>query len=211
MTDRAIRARYVDPLAEVWLAAAARFGWTVVRNPDAYAAWDGAATLTIGSADTLDADDSLAQMIFHEACHAITQGPARERQPDWGLDNITTVDAWREHAALRLQRTLARRHGLDRFFAPTTVYREFWDALPADPLADRDDPTVIEAIAALARADRAPWQPALTDALVATADVKPEWVTVLIEEFDRENWATGGELHSDKFGEGCGSKGTSTP
>jgi 4-oxalocrotonate tautomerase len=31
---------------------------------------------------------------------------------------------------------------------------------------------------------------------------------VLIEEFDRENWATGGELHADKFGEGFGGKGT---
>jgi 4-oxalocrotonate tautomerase len=34
--------------------------------------------------------------------------------------------------------------------------------------------------------------------------VKPEWVTVLIEEHERENWATGGELHSDKLGAGFG-------
>lgn len=50
---------------------------------------------------------------------------------------------------------------------------------------------------------------ALTDAAVETLDVRPEWVTVLIEELDRTNWATGGELHSDKFGEGCGKQGTS--
>jgi 4-oxalocrotonate tautomerase len=41
---------------------------------------------------------------------------------------------------------------------------------------------------------------ALTDSVVKILGVKPEWVTVLIEEFDRENWSTGGELHVDKFG-----------
>jgi 4-oxalocrotonate tautomerase len=49
---------------------------------------------------------------------------------------------------------------------------------------------------------------AVTDALVDTLDVKPEWVTVLIEESDKENWATGGVLHSDAQGEGSGKKGT---
>lgn len=29
-------------------------------------------------------------------------------------------------------------------------------------------------------------------------------VTVLFDEYDRENWATGGELHIDKFGPGPG-------
>jgi 4-oxalocrotonate tautomerase len=43
---------------------------------------------------------------------------------------------------------------------------------------------------------------AVTKAAVETLDVKPEWVTVLIDEYDRENWATGGELHSDQFGNG---------
>jgi len=45
---------------------------------------------------------------------------------------------------------------------------------------------------------------AITDAVVSTIDAKPEWVTVLIEEYDRENWATGGELHSDRHGPGFG-------
>lgn len=40
---------------------------------------------------------------------------------------------------------------------------------------------------------------AVTEALVSTIDVRPEWVTVVIEEFDRENYATAGELHSDKY------------
>jgi 4-oxalocrotonate tautomerase len=45
---------------------------------------------------------------------------------------------------------------------------------------------------------------AITDAIVETLNVEPEWVTVLIEEFERENWATGGQLHIDKFGRGFG-------
>ncbi|WP_320044582.1 2-hydroxymuconate tautomerase [uncultured Desulfobacter sp.] len=45
---------------------------------------------------------------------------------------------------------------------------------------------------------------AITDSVVSTLDVKKEWITVIIEEFDRENWATEGELHIDKFGIGCG-------
>jgi 4-oxalocrotonate tautomerase len=50
---------------------------------------------------------------------------------------------------------------------------------------------------------------AITKAVVETLDVRPEWVTVLIDEYDRENWATGGELHSDKFGAGHGKSGAS--
>lgn len=38
--------------------------------------------------------------------------------------------------------------------------------------------------------------------------VKKEWVTVIFDEYDRENWASNGELHSIKFGEGFGKKGT---
>ncbi|MFG1394394.1 tautomerase family protein [Xanthobacter agilis] len=49
---------------------------------------------------------------------------------------------------------------------------------------------------------------ALTQAVAETLDVSPDWVTVLIEEYDRENWATGGELHADKFGPGFGKTGT---
>lgn len=44
----------------------------------------------------------------------------------------------------------------------------------------------------------------ITDSVVSILDVKPEWVTVLFEELDRENWSTGGDLHIDKFGAGCG-------
>lgn len=47
---------------------------------------------------------------------------------------------------------------------------------------------------------------ALTRSAVQILNVKEEWVTVLIDEYERENWATGGTLHSIKFGEGFGGK-----
>ncbi|NCC24955.1 MAG: 4-oxalocrotonate tautomerase [Deltaproteobacteria bacterium] len=48
---------------------------------------------------------------------------------------------------------------------------------------------------------------AVTQAAAEHLDVRPEWITVLVEEFERENWATAGELHSDKLGPGCGRAG----
>ena len=47
---------------------------------------------------------------------------------------------------------------------------------------------------------------AVTDLAVNMLNVKSEWVTVLFEEFERENRATAGLLHSDKFGKGYGKK-----
>ncbi len=48
----------------------------------------------------------------------------------------------------------------------------------------------------------------ITRVLVEVLDVKPEWVTVLFQELERENWASGGCLHSDQYGPGCGRQGT---
>ncbi|RCJ29079.1 4-oxalocrotonate tautomerase [Nostoc minutum NIES-26] len=39
---------------------------------------------------------------------------------------------------------------------------------------------------------------ALTNALVSALDTKPEWITIHIDEFERENWAVSGLLHSDR-------------
>jgi 4-oxalocrotonate tautomerase len=39
---------------------------------------------------------------------------------------------------------------------------------------------------------------AVTNALVSTLETNPEWVTVHIDEFERENWAVGGDLHCDR-------------
>jgi len=47
----------------------------------------------------------------------------------------------------------------------------------------------------------------ITKIVAETLDVKPEWITVLIDEYERENWATGGHLHADKFGPGYGKDG----
>ncbi len=47
---------------------------------------------------------------------------------------------------------------------------------------------------------------ACTDAAVRILEVQPEWVTMFIDEYDRENWASGGELHADKFGIGMKGK-----
>lgn len=48
---------------------------------------------------------------------------------------------------------------------------------------------------------------AVTEAAVNFLNVESEWVSVIIDEYVRENWATGGELHSFKYGEGCGEDG----
>ncbi|OZI11171.1 4-oxalocrotonate tautomerase [Bacillaceae bacterium SAS-127] len=41
-------------------------------------------------------------------------------------------------------------------------------------------------------------------------NVKEEWVTVIFAEYDRENWASDGQLHSIKFGKGFGETKTET-
>jgi hypothetical protein len=168
---RNVTHRYVDPLAQVWLAVARRIGLRVVRTPDAYAATDGRGTLEIGDDAALDADDSLSQMIFHELCHSLVEGEDAFARPDWGMDNTAPDHDWREHACLRAQWVLAGRHGLRGLFAPTTDFRAFWDQLAGDVLADRAAPSVQAAIAGLRRAALPPWAPALDDALAATAQI----------------------------------------
>ncbi|MGE5416181.1 MAG: tautomerase family protein [Acidobacteriota bacterium] len=49
---------------------------------------------------------------------------------------------------------------------------------------------------------------AITQDVVRILNVSPDWVTVVIDEYDRENWASGGQLHSIKYGPGSGSAGT---
>ena len=169
--SRKVTSRYIDPLTQVWQGAARQIGLRVVRTPDAYASTDGRGTLAIGSDDALDADDSLAQMIFHELCHSLVEGERSFEVPDWGMDNTGPDHDWREHACLRVQWILTGRHGLRTLFAPTTDFRAFWDQLSGDVLADRTDRSVQAAIIALQRATRAPWDPALGEALAATARI----------------------------------------
>ncbi len=47
----------------------------------------------------------------------------------------------------------------------------------------------------------------VTDLAVDVLSVKPEWVTVIIDEYERESWASGGILHSIKLGDGFGKDG----
>ena len=171
--SRVVSHRYVDPLTALWLDAAARIGLRVTRSAEAYATTDGAGTLSLGTPDTLDSDDSVAQMVFHELCHSLVQGRESFAQPDWGLPNIdvSADDEMREHACLRVQWVLAGRYGLRGLFAPTTDFRAFWDGLPQDALANRKDPSVQAAIAGLERVERSPWSPALTEALEATQKI----------------------------------------
>ena len=44
----------------------------------------------------------------------------------------------------------------------------------------------------------------VTSLAVETLNVEPEWVSVIIDEYERDNWATDGTLHSIKFGKGFG-------
>jgi hypothetical protein len=165
--SRVVSRVYRDPLEVVWLEAARRIGLVVERSPHAFASTDGKGTLTIGTAETLDADDSLAQMILHELCHALVQGPGAFERTDWGLDNETDRDLTREHACLRLQADLLAPHGLARVLAPTTEHRAFYDALGPDPLAGSGESATL-ARKARSRVDRPPFAPHLTSALEAT-------------------------------------------
>ena len=45
---------------------------------------------------------------------------------------------------------------------------------------------------------------AITKEAVEKLYVKEEWVTVIFEEYERENWASSGQLHAIKFGNGFG-------
>ena len=127
--------------------------------------------MTLGTPETLDPDDCLAQMILHELCHSLVEGTKSLRVPDFGLDNETLRDVSREHACLRLQAWLTGRFGLRRVLAPTTDFRSYYDELPPDPLAAGDDPSVAMARAGAERSDHSPWAPHLQAALEATAGV----------------------------------------
>ena len=40
---------------------------------------------------------------------------------------------------------------------------------------------------------------ALTDTIVEVGEVPAEAVTIMFEELPKESWATGGELHTERF------------
>lgn len=167
--SRHVHARYEDPLDLIWLACAREVGFAVVRSSDAYASFDGAHTITLSTREHFDADDSLAQLIFHELCHALVAGPRGMARVDWGMENIDERDLRQEHACHRLQAALADRYGLRGLFAVTTEHRTYWDALPVDPLGPSADPALPLAREAFERATEGAWAAALGRALAATA------------------------------------------
>ncbi|MCS6913914.1 MAG: YkgJ family cysteine cluster protein [Myxococcales bacterium] len=172
---RPVNARYQDPLDAVWMGAAARLGLRIERSSMAYATTDGRGTLHVAPPAELDQDDCLAQIVFHEICHALVEGPDSFHLPDWGLANDldgtgSQQDTVREHACLRVQATLGRRYGLRKLLAPTTEFRSYYDALPVNPMdGPPDDPSIHLARKALGRAVRAPFAGVLHEALARTA------------------------------------------
>jgi hypothetical protein len=175
---REVSREYRDPVDVIWLETARRLGFGVERSRASYASYDGRGTITLGSADDLDADDHLGQMLLHEFCHALVQGPDALCAVDWGL-SIEGYDAVEEYATHRVQAALADGHGLREFFAVTTDWRPYFDALPADPFAPNpsiadaalDQAAIERARAAWARALTPPWHEPLQEALSATAAV----------------------------------------
>jgi hypothetical protein len=167
--QRTISSSYQDPTDLIWQQALTELHITLLRSADAYASWDGAGTLTLASAEFLDADDCLAQMIFHELCHLLVSGEKARQQADWGLDNTSPRDLVYEYATQRLQAALAQAYGLRGFMAVTTMFRPYYDVLPLDPLADCDDPAQPLALAGFQLARSAPYRQVLHKALQATA------------------------------------------
>lgn len=174
--ERPVRARYRDPLELIWFATARRLGLRVRRNRTIYSATNGEGLLELGPPDTLDADDCVAQMIFHEICHWVTNGRDTFEERDWGFALDDDLD-WREHACLRLQAAWAATVGLRGQFAPTSPFRAYYERVPPDPFAPLDDSpweaAVVErAREAFTRAQGEPWGRPVNEALRATAALR---------------------------------------
>ena len=176
---RTVKSFYQDPIEITWRYAARQCGIEVQRHPDVFAAWDGLSVLQIGTADTLDADDSLAQMILHELCHALVAGPDGFKQMDWGLDYDCPEHQVYERASLRLQAAFADEVGMRSFFASTTDFREYFDQLPADPLSKSgNDPAAALAREGMQHAERIGWLLPIRTALGRTAAIAEQIQTI---------------------------------
>ena len=171
MFERSVTDQYEDPVDLIWIRAANDLGLTIHRSADAFAAYDGKGTLTIAEASHFDADDCLAQMIFHEICHWLVAGKRGNLLEDWGLSNIDDRDLVYEYAAHRVQAALSDPYGLRNLMAVTTDWRPYWDALPNNPLLGDDDPAIPIAREAFYLAKSEPFQSVLNRSLAATATI----------------------------------------
>ncbi|MBN2737017.1 MAG: tautomerase family protein [Spirochaetales bacterium] len=48
----------------------------------------------------------------------------------------------------------------------------------------------------------------LTELMASELEIEKCWVTVLFQEYERDQWASEGQLHSIKFGKGFGKQVT---
>ncbi|MEP6652322.1 MAG: hypothetical protein ABJA82_03130 [Myxococcales bacterium] len=157
-----------EHIAAIWVTAARKLGWQVVRGTSAYASTDGKGIMSIAVDESLDQQDAVAQLIFHELCHGLLEGPASWSLPDWGLSNTDDRDVTHEHACLRLQVHLTEAHGLRELMAPTTEYRAYHDELTGEPLQNAHDPAALLARQAAERPESRHWVAVLDQALAAT-------------------------------------------
>ena len=164
--------RALRSLDDAWLALLGDVGGQLARSPDCFVAWLGdSRTLLVADEPDLDDDDTLAQIILHELCHHLVEGPESVDLDDWGLNNMTDDDLANEHAALRLQAAILHRPVLRRYLQPTTNHRWFYEGLGSDPLREAQHPETDAASIRLASAGWERWtrwvhRPALQALLV---------------------------------------------
>lgn len=175
---RPIQSRYLDPVELVWLSTAKSLGIVVRRHPDVFGMTEGDGILHLGDRSTLDPDDCVLQMVFHEICHWITNGTETVHQRDWGFALDDELDP-REHACQRLQAFLAQEFGLRDMLGATGDFRQYWDQIPQDPTEPLDDSPwerkVCELVqAAILRAKQPPFAGPISRALNATAAIRSE-------------------------------------
>src|SRR5436190_1437672 len=105
-----------EAIDRVWIETATRCGFRVLRSDAAYASSDGRGTIVIGEPATLDDDDSVAQLVLHEICHALVQGAERARRKD--LDRVLAEALARTAALLRAEAGAQEAHPLGLGFGP---------------------------------------------------------------------------------------------
>jgi hypothetical protein len=153
---------------EIWLHAAGQLGFAVIRSESAYASTDGRGTIIVGTDDTLDIDDCVAQLVFHELCHALVEGESKLQEIDWGLENTNERDISREYSALRLQAHLSDSAELRTYMPPTTQWRPYYESLPNIAIDGNDE--AADVVRAVIRSSLfARWEPILLGALASTS------------------------------------------
>lgn len=143
-----VRRRQPQELAPIcalerqWCEEFASFGMRCSFDNDCFVAWDGAGSVLLAAREEYDADDTVAQLIFHEFCHWLVEGRSAYGRFDWGLSNEDDRHLANEHAALRLQAFFNDRFGLREWLYPTTVHLEAYRRLGAKPLTDPMEPAL---------------------------------------------------------------------